>query len=69
MWAMASLLKLIDEIENVEKPKQGMAFSSTKELNMYCRSYAKKEGFGVVQKKIRKDEKGNAHYLSLGCAR
>jgi hypothetical protein len=64
-----SVLKLIDEVENVEKPIKGMAFSSINELNIYYRSYAKKEGFGVVQKKIKKDEKGCAHYLSLGCAR
>jgi hypothetical protein len=58
MWAMASLLKLIDEIENVEKPKQGMAFSSTKELNMYCRSYAKKEGFGWYKRRLERMKKG-----------
>ena len=62
------VLKLIDRVENVEKLIKGMAFSSINELNMYYRSYAKNEGFGVVQKKMKKDEKGYAHYLSLGCA-
>ncbi|XP_059460602.1 protein FAR1-RELATED SEQUENCE 5-like isoform X2 [Corylus avellana] len=64
-----SVLKLIDEVENVEEPKKGMTFSSIDELNLYYRSYAKKEGFWVVQKKKRIDEDGYAHYLSLGCAR
>ena len=45
-----------------------MAFSSLNELNIYHRSYTKKEGFGVVQKRIKKDENGHEHYLILGCA-
>ena len=64
-----SMLKLMDEVENVENPNKGMAFNFINELNMYYRSYVKKEDFGVVQKKMKKDEKWCAHYLSLGCAR
>jgi hypothetical protein len=64
-----SVLKLVDEVENIETPKKGMTFSSLNEVNIYYRSYAKKVGFGVVQKRIKKDEIGNAHYLTLGCAR
>ena len=63
-----SVLKLIDEVENVEKHIKGMAFSFINELNIYYRSYAKKKSFGVVQKKMKNDEKGYVHYLSLGCA-
>jgi hypothetical protein len=36
-----SKLKLIEEVEIVKEPKNGMIFSSIEELHAYCRSYAK----------------------------
>jgi hypothetical protein len=63
----SSKLKLIDEVKNVEEPKEGMLFGSIEELHEYYRSYAKQEGFGVVQKKKKKNK--DIHYISLGCAR
>jgi hypothetical protein len=33
-----SVLKLVDEVENIETPKKGMAFSSLNEVNIYYRS-------------------------------
>ncbi|GLT69411.1 hypothetical protein SLA2020_415660 [Shorea laevis] len=54
---------------NVEEPKQGMTFSSLDEVNFYYKSYAKQEGFGVVQKKNKKNKNGDVDYVNLGCAR
>jgi len=65
----SSKLKLIDKVKNVEQPKEGMLFGSIEELHEYYRSYAKQEGFGVVQKKKKKNKDKNVHYISLGCAR
>ncbi|XP_062154856.1 uncharacterized protein LOC133862945 isoform X1 [Alnus glutinosa] len=65
----SSKLKLIYEVKNVEEPKEGMLFGSIEELHEYYRSYAKQEGFGVVQKKKKKNKDENVHYISLGCAR
>jgi hypothetical protein len=61
--------KLIDEEKNVKEPKEGMLFGSTEELLEYYRNYAKQEGFGVVQKKKKKYENGDVHYITLACAR
>jgi hypothetical protein len=65
----SSKLKLVQDVENVEEPKNGMTFNSIEELHAYYRSYAKQEGFGVVQKKKKTDENGCTHYITLGCAR
>jgi hypothetical protein len=62
-------LKLIDEVKNVKEPKDGMLFGSIEELLEYYRNYAKQEGFGVVQKKKKKYENGDVHYITLACAR
>jgi predicted secreted hydrolase len=43
-------LKLIDGVEKVEEPKEGMTFKSLEELASHYRSYAKQQDFGVVQK-------------------
>ncbi|XP_062152243.1 protein FAR-RED IMPAIRED RESPONSE 1-like [Alnus glutinosa] len=64
-----SKLKLIDKDKNVKEPKNGMLFGSIEELHEYYRNYAKQEGFGVVQKKKKKDENGDVHYITLACAR
>ncbi|XP_062161992.1 protein FAR-RED IMPAIRED RESPONSE 1-like [Alnus glutinosa] len=64
-----SKLKLIDKDKNVKEPKNGMLFGSIEELHEYYRNYAKQEGFGVVQKKKKKDENGDIHYITLACAR
>ncbi|XP_062155312.1 protein FAR-RED IMPAIRED RESPONSE 1-like [Alnus glutinosa] len=61
--------KLIDEEKNVKEPKEGMLFGSTEELLEYYRNYVKQEGFGVVQKKKKKYENGDVHYITLACAR
>lgn len=60
--------KLIDEEKNVKEPKEGMLFGSTEELLEYYRNYAKQEGFGVVQKKKKKYENEDVHYITLACA-
>jgi hypothetical protein len=65
----SSKLKLVEDVENVEEPKNGMTFSSIEELHAYYRSYAKQEGFGVVQKKKKTIENGYTHYITLVCAR
>jgi hypothetical protein len=62
-------LKFIDGVENVEEPKEGMTFSSLDELLFYYRSYAKQQGFGVVQKNKKKHVSGYTHYITLACAR
>ncbi|XP_062173549.1 protein FAR-RED IMPAIRED RESPONSE 1-like [Alnus glutinosa] len=62
-------LKLIDEDTNVKEPKDGMLFDSMEELHEYYRNYAKQKGFGVIQKKKKKDENGDVHYITLACAR
>jgi len=61
--------KFIDEDKNVEEPKEGMLFGSIEELLEHYRNYAKQEGFGVVQKKKKKYENGDVHYITLACAR
>jgi hypothetical protein len=61
--------KLVDVIEKVEAPKEGMVFSSIEEVTLYYRSYGKQEGFAVVQRKIKKLKSGCPHWISLGCAR
>jgi hypothetical protein len=43
-------MKLIDGVENVEEPKQGMTFNSLDELASYYKTYAKQQRFGVVQR-------------------
>jgi len=63
----SSKLKLIDEVKNAEEPKEGMLFGSIEELHEYYRSYAKQEGFGVVQKKKKKNKDKDVHYVILGC--
>jgi hypothetical protein len=61
-------LKLIDEDKNVKEPKEGMLFGSIEEIHEYYRNYAKQKGFGVVQKKKKKYENGDIHYITLACA-
>jgi hypothetical protein len=61
--------KFIDKDKNVEEPKEGMLFGSIEELLEHYRNYAKQEGFGVVQKKKKKYENGDVHYITLACAR
>jgi hypothetical protein len=46
-----------------------MIFSSIEKRHEYYRTYAKQDGFGVVQKRKKKYENGDAHYITLGCAR
>ena len=61
--------KLIDAIEKVKAPKEGMVFSSIEEVTLYYRSYGKQKGFAVVQRKIKKLKSGSPRWISLGCAR
>jgi hypothetical protein len=61
--------KLIDEDKNVKEPKEGMLFGSIEELLEHYRNYAKQEGFGVVQKKKKKYENRDVHFITLACAR
>jgi hypothetical protein len=62
-------LKLIDGVEKLEEPKEGMKFNSLDELASHYRTYAKQQGFGVVQKNKKKDASGYTHYITLSCAR
>jgi len=48
-------LKLIDGVEKLEEPKEGMIFNSLDELASHYRTYAKQQGFGVVQKNKKKN--------------
>jgi len=64
-----SKAKLIDGEKVVEEPKNGMVFGSIEELIDYYRNYGKQEGFGVKQKKKKKYENGDVHYITLTCAR
>jgi hypothetical protein len=65
----SSKFNLIEEVEIVKEPKNGMIFNSIEELHAYYQSYAKQEGFSVVQKKKKTDKNGYTHYITLGCAR
>jgi cell fate (sporulation/competence/biofilm development) regulator YmcA (YheA/YmcA/DUF963 family) len=51
-------LKLIDGVEKLEEPKEGMKFYSLDELASHYRTYAKQQGFGVVQKNKKKMQAG-----------
>jgi len=62
-------MKLLDGVENVEEPKQGMIFNSLDELASHYRTYAKQQGFRVVQKNKRKHASGHMCYITLSCAR
>jgi hypothetical protein len=62
-------MKLIDGVENVDEPKQGMVFNSLDELALHYRKYGKQQGFGVVQKNKRKNTSGHTCYITLSCAR
>jgi zinc finger SWIM domain-containing protein 3 len=62
-------MKLIDGVENVEEPKQGMIFNSLDELASHYRTYAKQQSFEVVQKNKRKHASGFTCYITLSCAR
>jgi hypothetical protein len=62
-------MKLIDGVENVEEPKQGMVFNSLDEIALHYRKYGKQQGFGVVQKNKRKNTSGHTCYITLSCAR
>ncbi|XP_062173728.1 protein FAR-RED IMPAIRED RESPONSE 1-like [Alnus glutinosa] len=64
-----SKAKLIDGDKVVEEPKSGMLFDSIEEVVDYYRNYGKQAGFGVTQKKKKKYENGDVHYISLTCAR
>jgi len=64
-----SKAKLIDGDKVVEEPKSGMLFGSIEEVVDYYRNYGKQAGFGVTQKKKKKYENGDVHYISLTCAR
>ncbi|XP_062147823.1 protein FAR-RED IMPAIRED RESPONSE 1-like [Alnus glutinosa] len=64
-----SKAKLIDGDKVVEEPKSGMLFGSIEEVIDYYRNYGKQAGFGVTQKKKKKYENGDVHYISLTCAR
>ncbi|XP_062146803.1 protein FAR1-RELATED SEQUENCE 5-like [Alnus glutinosa] len=46
-----------------------MLFGSIEEVVDYYRNYGKQAGFGVTQKKKKKYENGDVHYISLTCAR
>jgi hypothetical protein len=46
--------KLIDEVENVETPTEGMLFISIDELSIYYKSYVKQQGFGGGNKEYKK---------------
>jgi hypothetical protein len=65
-WSKA---KLIDGDKVVEEPKNGMLFGSIEEVLDYYRNYAKQVGFAVIQKKKKKYENGDVHYITLTCAR
>jgi hypothetical protein len=47
-------MELIDGVENVEEPKEGMTFDSLDELASHYRTYAKQQGFGVVKRSKKK---------------
>jgi hypothetical protein len=64
-----SKAKLIDGDKVVEEPKNSMLFGSMEEVIDYYRNYAKQAGFGVIQKKKKKYENGDVHYITLTCAR
>ncbi|XP_062170384.1 protein FAR-RED IMPAIRED RESPONSE 1-like [Alnus glutinosa] len=64
-----SKAKLIDGDKLVEEPKNGMLFGSIEEVLDYNRNYAKQAGFGVIQKKKKKYENGDVHYITLTSAR
>jgi hypothetical protein len=64
-----SKAKLIDGDKVVEEPKNGMLFGSIEEVVDYYRNYGKQAGFGVTQKKKKKFENGDVHYITLTCAR
>ncbi|XP_062155261.1 protein FAR1-RELATED SEQUENCE 5-like [Alnus glutinosa] len=61
-------MKLIDGVENVEEPKQGMVFNSLDEIALHYRKYGKQQGFAVVQKNERKNTSGHTCYITLSCA-
>jgi hypothetical protein len=62
--------KLITDYENVEQPQCGMMFSSIDELFSYYMRFGRKNGFGVVQKKLTKDKiTGENTRITLACER
>lgn len=62
-------MKLIYGVENVEEPKEGMAFDSLDELAFYYRTYAKQQGFEVVKRSQKKHASGHTRYITLAYAR
>ncbi|GLT87513.1 hypothetical protein SLE2022_055920 [Rubroshorea leprosula] len=46
-----------------------MAFSSEKEVYNFFISYAKKKGFGVTKKSVKKGDDGQLKYYSLTCSK
>jgi hypothetical protein len=62
-------MKLIDGVENVEDPKEGMTFDSLDELASHYRTYAKQQGFGVVKRSKKNHASGHTRYITLACAR
>jgi hypothetical protein len=61
-----SKAKLIDGDKVVEEPKNSMLFGSMEEVIDYYRNYAKQ---AEIQKKKKKYENGDVHYITLTCAR
>jgi ribose 5-phosphate isomerase A len=61
--------KIIDGDENIETPKRGMTFGSIEELSLYYKRFANTCGFGVVQKKLYKDDNGRVVRITLACSR
>ena len=61
--------KIIDGDENIETPKRCMTFGSIEELSLYYKRFASKWGFGVVQKKLYKDDNGRVVCITLICSR
>jgi hypothetical protein len=63
-----ALYEMADEEDKIKEPDTSMMFSSWEELHSYYKKYAKRAGFAVVKRGIKK-EGGCVNYRILACSR